>query len=64
MDRDDEDDLPGLFATPAEEVEYWRTHTVDGRRCKPLKPFVIEHRKFHPDLRTTPPEPLPDLFDY
>jgi hypothetical protein len=32
----DEDDLPCLFATPAEEVEYWRTRTLGGRRCKPL----------------------------
>jgi hypothetical protein len=31
---DDEDDLPGMFATPAEELEFWRTRTIDGRRRK------------------------------
>src|SRR5262249_10562169 len=59
---DDEDDLPGMFATPAEELAYWRTHTIDGR-CKPRKPIPIEVRE--PDLRTTrwtPPEdPFADL---
>jgi hypothetical protein len=49
---DDEDDLPGLFATPAEKVAFWRTHLIDGRRCKPLEPIKIERRE--PDLRTTP----------
>jgi hypothetical protein len=58
----DEDDVPGLFATLAEEVELWRTHTLDGQPCKPLKPFPIERRK--PDLRVTGPEPMPDLFGH
>jgi hypothetical protein len=57
-----EDDLPGLFRTPAEEVEFWRTHTIDGRRCKPLEPVKIKLRE--PDLRMAPREPLLDLFDY
>src|SRR5262245_26150442 len=57
---DDEDDLPGMFATPAEEVEFWRTHTVDGRRCKPLKPIPIEVRP--PDLRMTRWTPPEDVF--
>src|SRR5262249_1318838 len=60
---DDEDDLPGMFATPAEELAYWRPHTIDGRRCKPLKPIPIVVRE--PDLRVTrwtPPEdPFADL---
>jgi hypothetical protein len=57
---DDEYDELYAFATPAEELEFWRTHTLDGRRCKPLKPVIIERRE--PDLRTTRWTPPPDLF--
>jgi hypothetical protein len=28
--KDDEDDLLGMFATPAEELEFRRRHTIDG----------------------------------
>jgi hypothetical protein len=51
--EDDEDDLPGMFATPAEEAEFWRNHTIDGRRCKPLEPVKIERPE--PDLPAEDP---------
>ena len=51
-----------MFATPAEEVEFWRTHNIDGKRCKLPEPEPIKPRE--PDLRVAPREPLPDLFDY
>jgi hypothetical protein len=38
----DEDDLPWMFATPAEEVEFWRTHPIDGKRMKPRKPIPLQ----------------------
>jgi hypothetical protein len=58
----DEDDLPSWDATPEEEVEFWRTHTIDGKRFTPRKPVPIEPRE--PDLRVAPREPHRDLFDY
>jgi hypothetical protein len=57
-----EDDLPLMFATPADEVEFWRTHTIDGKRFTPREPVKLDVRE--PDLRMTRPDPLPDLFDY
>jgi hypothetical protein len=58
----DEDDVPSWDATPEEEVEFWRTHTIDGRRCKPLEPVHIERRE--PDLRMTRWTPAEDPFGW
>jgi hypothetical protein len=55
----DEDDLPSFLATPEEEVEFWRTHDINGKRLPPRKP--IEFKRPEPDLRVAPRTPAPDL---
>jgi hypothetical protein len=54
----DEDDVPSWDATPEEEVEFWRTHDINGKRLPPRKP--VEFKRPEPDLRVTPLEPHRD----